>query len=276
MQRSNDHATLESLPMEIKLLILCQLDDHSTLRNLTCASSIYAKIEQDKRDEIYTAITIRHVIGHGFDPFRTQDVVAVSFGKSRTLQYSDNDIHEMGAFRNKVIKEFWDAMQKFYKACQQHKSTKSTKALRIPVSICKPLWQIVHAVGWTFHDQLPLGSNGLPDCNGALEVMYLLNQTGFQIGLPHIGYLHGKPAFKYYSSTYGSVFLVAHTSQWTEDFKTRVDKTITRAGICAWSEEWEGGVQGMMIDCAKLLFFGICLVLHEVRARRQEPGTSST
>ena len=264
MQRSNDRATLESLPTEIKLLILCHLDDPSTLRNLTSASPIYGETERDNREAICTAITINYVLGHGFDPFSAHDVVAVAFGKSRTLEYSENNIHEVGTYRNKDIKDFWDAIQNFYKACQQHKSTKSPKALRIPVAICKPLWQIVHAVGLTVHDDVPLDSNGISDHNGALKVNYLLPQTGPQNGPLQVGtrYLSGKPEFKCYSSTYGSVFLGAHTSQWTEHFKTRVDVTIKRAGQCGMI--WDDGVQSMIIDCVAILVIGFCLVWWEV------------
>ena len=279
MQRSSDRTTLESLPTEIKLLILCQLDDQRTLHNLTSASTFYGEIERDRSEEIFTAITINYIVGHGFDPFSAHDVIAVSFGNYKVLEYDGNSIRQKAGFRRseKDLKDFWDAIQEFHKACQLHKSTGSTKSLRIPTAICTPLWQIVHAVGWTVHDDLPLDSNGLPDYSRFLEFRYFVYdnvaQPGAQ-GVPRVstGYLHGKPEFKCYASTYGSVFLGAHTSQWTENFKTNIDGAIKRAKQCLLREMSEGGVKGMIIDSVGFLCVGIGLAWWEYGIRHPKLG----
>lgn len=238
MQGSSDRPSLESLPTEIKLLILGQLDDPNALPNLTCASPIYFEIGRDKREEVCTAVTINYVIRHGFDPFNAHDLVAVSFGKSTTLEYGWNNIHEAVGLRDRNIKDgFWNAMQEFYKACQQHKNTKSTKSLKLPVAICKPLWQIVHAVGWTVHwsyDDVPRASNGTADYCRVLQFIYIVLQAGTRTD--RIAYLHGKPEFKCSPYTYGSVFLGARTSQWSEYFKVKIERTIKTAEYPVRSE----------------------------------------
>ena len=262
MQKNSNSPSLESLPTEVKLLILCQLDDPSALQNLTSASTSYGEIERGRREEILTAITLNYVIGHGFDPFSVQDVIAVSFGKRKILRYGENSIHEVAAFRDKKIEGFWDAMQEFYKACQQHNSTKSTTPLKIPVAICKPLWQIVHAVGWTVHDDIPLDSNGTPDNSHVLKIWQIVSQAGAPT--VRTAYLHGKLEFKCYSSTYGSVFLGAPTSQWTGGFKRITDGTIKSADKVLMGETRGSGVKGLLIYYAVLFSFVTCLMLWEV------------
>lgn len=215
---STNHSYLETLPAELKLMILCQMDDENTLLNLITACPIYTTIELEKRTEILTAIAINHVIRNGYDPFGNHDVFALS-------------LHEGLGFRDGC----WDAISNFHILCQQHRITKSTAPLKIPVEICRCVLEIADAVGWRVVEKiedLPVESDGQPDWSRIFGFRY--RAGGEEVGQWFLGprgeysteYLYGEPVSGHGSLIYYSAFFAPRMAHYAESAKREIISTI--------------------------------------------------
>ena len=124
--------SLQSLPPELKLMIMLRLHNKSSLRNINRTSATFRGLYRSKDEAIYTAITIRSLAQRGFDVF--SQVNALKFYVLKHT-WSDSDI--AGAVRI------------LYTICQQHEANHSRDTIvRCPVQVCTVALHILHAVAY--------------------------------------------------------------------------------------------------------------------------------
>lgn len=138
-QASVGPASLQSLPAEIKLMIMMRLHNKPSLRNIIQASATFREIYRNNDEAIYTAITIRSLARRGFDVF--SQVNALEFYMLRN-KWSDSDIT-------------W-AVRDIYTICQQHKSSHARDSIRCPVEACTVALHILHAVAYNLPNVMPM------------------------------------------------------------------------------------------------------------------------
>lgn len=71
--------TLETLPAEIKRLILDNISDVQSLRNLVHASPDYNAVYLSAQPEILTSVTLQELYGRGIDIFKTEPLVELIY-----------------------------------------------------------------------------------------------------------------------------------------------------------------------------------------------------
>ena len=125
-------ACLQSLPPELKLMIMKRLHNKPSLRNLIQASATFREVYRNNDEAIYTAITIRSLARRGFDVFTP--VNALEFYILRNT-WSKRDIAR--------------AVKILYTACQQNiRSGHDKDSVRFPVHVCTVALHILHAVAY--------------------------------------------------------------------------------------------------------------------------------
>ena len=132
--------SLETLPTELKVTILCYLPDEASLNNLTRVSTVYRTV-QENFDEVLTNVAMNHLTERGFDLFGQQNVMQVCL-----LESMDADA------------DFLDAVQRFSDACQAQNANMRSKPVALSAAVCRQVLRIVSVVGWTVADtveQLP-------------------------------------------------------------------------------------------------------------------------
>lgn len=142
----NKPALVESLPPEIGLLILHQIPDRGTLRNLILASPTYHSLYLTAREEILTPLTIRQLISRGFDPFSQCNVIETFIGNRKDNSYSDTNLLSVGG-------SIWIAARKLYEQCQRHSLLEGRgkrNIIKTDISTCQELLNIRDSKSWLF------------------------------------------------------------------------------------------------------------------------------
>lgn len=217
---------LERLPAEIKLMIVCELSKDETLRKLISAYPVFRQIKRDNHERISTTMTIHHITDLGCNPFEHHDIVEINLPGGK-----------------KMDQAFINAFQIFHTACRHHKSTGSTRALLIPLDICKQILKVVHASGWVLADieeDKPLTDPSLH----ALPITYLQDP-----GDPNVAYdedgkriefhrvLVGKLHHHHHKAGVGLVFL-GRWARYHKDLEATVRYEMREAAMMP-EEGWE-------------------------------------
>ena len=187
---------LETLPAEIKLMIVCELRKDETLRKLISAYPVFRQVKRDNNERISTAMAIHHITDLGCDPFDHHDIVEIKLPGGK-----------------KMDQAFITAFQTFHAACRHHKSSGSTRALLLPLDICKQMLRVVHASGWVIADNevdKPLTNPSLHAIpityfqdRGDPNIMY--HEDGTQIEFQRV--LVGKLHHHHHKAGIGLIFL---------------------------------------------------------------------
>ena len=130
-QAKSDAASLETLPAELKLMILLRLYNKKSLQSIIRASPTFLGLYRSDSEVIYTAIAIRQLAERGFDVFGSDTILEIYVLKHT---WSIDDVTK--------------ALRILYAACQQYKSTNAKGNLKCAVNVCTLALNILHAVSW--------------------------------------------------------------------------------------------------------------------------------
>ena len=136
--------TLETLPLELKQEILCNVDDIKTLHGITHASPAYHKAYHNMRNELLTGVTVNMLRSRGFDICEPKAFLQVYVGPVT------------GKLRQKLqMRALHGAIKSVYDQVDNAKSNgrgRQHTSIKLEYEQCLALRALVHVIAWDVRD----------------------------------------------------------------------------------------------------------------------------
>lgn len=133
-------ATLDTLPLELKRVVLYNVDDFETLYGITHASPAYHKAYHTLRNDLLTKVTLNRLKLRGFDFSTPRAFLQVYIGSLTGSRHQRSQVKAV----HSAIQSIYDQIEKVGNNAQGHQN----EAIKLEYEQCLALHLLLDVIGW--------------------------------------------------------------------------------------------------------------------------------